>query len=180
MLGVFRCICRKSLTNNNQFAESQFSPFPVKLTAAPMQMNCLFTIFLIKRFCSVMLVQIGICFFFFSWKAPLLLLRTQGWISVFCKSSRWFWCRLGSLSRHLPSPFPPRKVWATFSTPLSVKVYILLGFIHHVLVETMCNRGFWDLCGFPAAKILLNLWMKIETSLSLFSSSNGSYSPSNV
>ena len=155
MLGVFSVSVGNLWPTTTSLLNNQFSlSFSCETNSCQLFAYCYFNkTFLFSYICANWI-------FFFSWKAPLLLLRTQGWISVFCKSSRWFWCRLGPPSRHLPFPFSPRKVWATFSTPLSVKVYILLGFIHYVLVEIMCNQGFWDLCGFPAAKILLNLWIK--------------------
>lgn len=97
---------------NNQFSLS----FSCETNSCPMKMNCLLTVILTKFFCSLIFVKIGM-FYFFSWKAPLLFLRTQGWISVFYKSSRWFWCRLGPPSRHLPSPFSVRR-FEQYSQPL--------------------------------------------------------------
>ena len=144
-----------SLLNN----QSSFS-FSCETNNCPMQIYYLLIVILIKLFCSLIFVQIRIFFFLESTTTHKEIAKNTGMNFRFCKSSRWFWCRLGPPPRHLPSSFSPQKVWATFSTPLSVKVYILLGFIPYVLVDITCNWGFWDLCGFPAAKILLNLWIK--------------------
>lgn len=123
--------------------------------APPAQLNCLLIVTIIKLFLFP-----PICAILDFLKMPLLLLRTQGWISFLVKIQNDFGLVLVYPQDISLSPFP-WKIWGMFSTPLPVGDHILLGLIHYGLIEIPYNQGFWDLSGFPGAEIPFNIWVTI-------------------